>query len=122
MQNNSQGTGIKGEQIAQNFLLGLGYKIVHCNWRYKRLEVDIIAETENLVVFVEVKTRSSNRFGEPEEFVSARKQAFLIDAAHHYLLENNLDCEARFDVVAITLTNNNVTVKHLPGAFFPGIN
>lgn len=122
MQNNSQGIGIKGEQIAQKFLREKGYTIVHCNWRYKRLEVDIIAEAEGLVVFVEVKTRSSNRFGEPEEFVSARKQAFLIDAAHHYLLDNNHNCEARFDVVAVTINNNNVTVKHLPGAFFPGIN
>ena len=66
--------GVEGEQIAQNYLSNLGYKILETNWRFQKAEVDIIAKEHNYLVFVEVKCRSSNIFGDPQTFVSEKKQ------------------------------------------------
>ncbi|MCC6372610.1 MAG: YraN family protein [Bacteroidia bacterium] len=119
MQNNSQNFGKKGEEEARIHLIKLGYSIRETNWRYKKLEVDIIAEKQNTIVFVEVKTRSSSAFGEPELFVDKKKQGFLIAAAHHYLISNQINAEARFDIIALTGPAQNLCVKHLEGAFYP---
>jgi putative endonuclease len=121
MHNNSQNTGKEGEETAKNHLILIGYKILETNWRFKKLEIDIIARTEKTIVFVEVKARHTNSFGEPEVFVTKKKQAFLIAAANQYIQQNNLEMEARFDIIAITGANNKQTVKHLEGAFYPHI-
>lgn len=121
MHNNSQKLGKAGEDRAKQFLIELGYNILESNWRFKKLEVDLIAKTGQTIVFVEVKARYSDRFGEPEVFVTKTKQRFLVAAAQHYLNQNNIDLESRFDIIAITGANNNQTVKHLEGAFYPGI-
>ena len=71
------------------------------------------------MVFVEVKTRKSNTFGEPELFVTKQKQGFLITAANQYIVENNIELESRFDIIAVIQLNNNHTVKHLEAAFYP---
>ena len=119
MQNSSKKTGDEGEYIARAHLVKQGYAILEANWRYKKLEVDIIAKKDKCVVFVEVKTRKSDIFGEPEVFVTKQKQNFLIAAAGQYMIQNNLDLEARFDIIAILQNNNNHTVKHLEDAFYP---
>lgn len=119
MNNNSQKQGLEGEMAARSYLLEQGFELLETNWRYKKLEIDIIAKKGETLVFVEVKTRKSDTFGEPEAFVSRQKQGFLIAAANSYLSENNLDCESRFDIIAVTGFNNNYTVKHLEGAFYP---
>lgn len=121
MQNNSQIQGREGEAEAKKYLINNGYTILESNWRFKKLEVDLIASNHNVIAFVEVKTRKNNAFGEPEVFVDKQKQKFLITAAQHYLVANNIQLEARFDIIAIILHNNNKTVKHLPGAFYPKI-
>ena len=121
MQNNSQKYGQEGENHASNYLKRHGYEILERNWRFKKLEVDIIARKADLVAFVEVKTRKNSTFGEPEIFVTKKKQSFLIAAANQYLVERNLNVESRFDIIAISQLNNNETVNHLEGAFFPAV-
>jgi putative endonuclease len=119
MQNNSQKQGIEGEMLARNYLLKQGYNILELNWRYKKYEIDIIAKKDQSIVFVEVKTRKNNTFGEPELFVTKQKQNFLIAAASQYIIQNNIELESRFDIIAILQLNNNHTVKHLEAAFYP---
>jgi putative endonuclease len=73
--------GKQGEEIAQQHLSDKGYKILQCNWRFGSEEIDIIARKDNILVIVEVKTRQTNFFGEPEESVTKKKQKFLVRAA-----------------------------------------
>lgn len=108
--------GKQGEIIAQNFLEELGFKILDTNWRFEHKEIDIIALKNNEIVFVEVKARKNVNFGEPEEAVDEKKQNHLIEAAEAYLINNDLDYEARFDVISIV---NNTQIKHFPYAFYP---
>lgn len=119
MQIKSKNTGDKGELLARDYLLAQGYEIIECNWRYRRYELDIIAKIGQTMVFVEVKTRKNNIFGEPEVFVSKQKQKFMIAAANQYLIENNIGLEARFDIISVLSFNNNQSVKHLEAAFYP---
>ncbi|OJW81844.1 MAG: hypothetical protein BGO69_15205 [Bacteroidetes bacterium 46-16] len=112
-------TGIKGEQIAENFLLKKGYRILHCNWRFGRKEVDIIAEKDKVLVFVEVKTRSSYHFGYPEEAVNLKKQGFLKLAAEAFLETEPSYTYARFDTISILLERGSPTeVLHFEDAFY----
>ncbi len=119
LEKNSKQYGDEGEEEACRYLKSQGYQILERNWRFRKLEVDIIAQKAELMVFIEVKTRKNNIFGEPEIFVNNKKQSFLIAAAHQYLTEKNIDLESRFDIIAIVQLNNNQTVKHLEGAFYP---
>lgn len=119
MQNYSQKQGKAGEEVAKAHLLKNGYEILETNWRYRKYEVDIISKKDETIVFVEVKSRKSNTFGEPEIFVTRQKQNFLIAAANHYIITNDIDLESRFDIIAIVQFNNSQTVKHLEGAFYP---
>jgi putative endonuclease len=115
----SHNLGNEGEDIAKNHLLSQGYEILETNWRFKKYEIDIISKKDNLIVFVEVKSRSSDAFGEPEVFVSAKKQRFLISAAHQYILQNNIELESRFDVIAILVKQGDCFVNQIEGAFYP---
>jgi putative endonuclease len=117
VQNNSQKYGQEGEELAVAHLLSKGYKILERNWRFGKLEIDLIAKYGELVVFVEVKARKNLTFGEPEIFVSRRKQSYIITAANHYLITNDLDLESRFDIIAISRIDNENKINHLEGAF-----
>lgn len=77
-------SGKWGEEFATDWLTRNGYTILHKNWRFKRLEVDIIASRQGVLHFVEVKTRSSIAFGYPEESVSSKKLSHLLQAAEEY--------------------------------------
>ena len=118
MQNNSQIFGLEGEELAAGFLAEKGYQILERNYRFGRYEVDIIARHGDTIVFVEVKSRKNINFGEPEIFVSRRKQAFLFTAANHYLVVNDLELESRFDIVSVWRENKTKQIKHLEGAFY----
>lgn len=118
MPNNTQKGNI-GEEIAIDLLLKNGYSILERNWRHQHLEIDIIASINNILVVVEVKLRSSDFFGNPEEFVTKSKQKKLIKAADFYIKENNINCETRFDVVAIIQNSNQLIKEHFIGAFYP---
>jgi len=101
-------TGNKGENIAANYLLQHGYIIVNKNWRYKHLEVDIIASKKNKLHFIEVKTRTSERFGKPEESIGRDKMKNLKNAAEEYLYQHPEWKYIQFDVVAIMLQYDEV--------------
>ncbi len=109
--------GKEGEQIAVNYLKDLDYAIVETNWRFQKAEVDIIAKEHNYLVFVEVKCRSSNAFGEPQTFVSEKKQMLFKDAAEGYLELKDLDCEIRFDIISVILSSQKAKIEHFKDAF-----
>ena len=110
--------GIKGEEIASNFLLNKGYNILFRNWRYGNKEVDIIAAKNDIIVFVEVKTRSGDRYQFPEEAVNKKKQTLLKAAADGYTDQSNAKCNIRFDIVSVLLENDFVKeIVHFEEAF-----
>jgi len=107
-----------GEDIAFDFLVEKGYEIKERNWRFKKAEVDIIAKMENTLVAVEVKTRSTDYFGNPQDFIKQKKIKLLVKAVDEYVNRNDLDVEVRFDVIAIVKTGNEIKIEHLEDAFF----
>ncbi|TXK37186.1 YraN family protein [Pontibacter qinzhouensis] len=109
-------TGQAGEASAVRYLQEMGYQICCRNFRYKRAEVDVIAQKDGLLVFVEVKTRASDKFGFPEEAVGARKEALLLAAAEEYIYQTNWQHDIRFDIISITLAPTP-TVHHIKDAF-----
>lgn len=121
MQNNLHNLGKQGEEIAKTHLINTGYTILETNWRYKKYEIDIIAQKANTLAIVEVKARTGNAYGEPEDFVTKKKQQFLVTAAHNYLVKTNNIADCRFDIVSILIQNNTQTIKHIEGAFYPNV-
>lgn len=113
--------GKKGELIAAKYLQSIGYKIIETNWKASHTEVDIIAEHENQLVFVEVKTRSYDYYGSPEEFVDGKKQQNLTFAANRYMEKTEYEGEIRFDIIAIIMQNGTNKFNHIIDAFFPGL-
>jgi putative endonuclease len=109
--------GNYGEQLAAEFLAEAGYEILARNFRYKHAEIDIIARKEGLLVFVEVKLRSSKFFGVPEEFVGPEKEEKIREAAEHYMEEKNWQEDIRFDIIAI-LTKPEIEIAHFQDAFY----
>lgn len=103
--------GQHGEDAAVALLLQQGYRVLCRNWRYKNLEVDIIAEDHGILVFVEVKTRSTTAFGMPDEFVDRVKQSRLIRAANQYIAANRYGGEIRFDVVSVLYSAREGTYR-----------
>lgn len=110
--------GEKGEQIAVNFLRSKGYNILQRNYRAKKSEIDIICRDGEILVFVEVKARTSVKFGNPEEFVSAAKEAKVIEGAEIYIVENNWNGAVRFDIISILMQMDIIEVKHFKDAFY----
>jgi putative endonuclease len=111
--------GATGEKLAAALLTKKGYSILAENWRSGRNELDIVARIADTVVFVEVKTRSTAFFGNPSEAVSVAKQKRIIQAANDYLEQNELDLEARFDVVSVVSSGDNLSIDHMEDAFYP---
>ena len=110
--------GIKGEQIACDFLLEKGYKILAKNYRFQKAEIDIIAQKDDVLAVVEVKTRTSAYFGNPQDFVTKKKILLLLKATNHYIDKNDLDLEIRFDIIAILIKNGKTSIEHLEEAFY----
>jgi len=112
--------GKRGEDIAKEYLENLGYRILKMNWRYGRAEVDVIANQGGTIIFVEVKTRSSIDYGEPEDFVSSKKERQLEYASSAYIEMNHHEGEIRFDVIAIVFENRHLyKINHIEDAFWP---
>ena len=111
--------GKKGEELAQNYLRKKDYQIVKTNWRFGKNEIDIIAIDDKTLIIAEVKTRRNRFFGEPEVFVTKTKQRFLIKAANAYIMQNNIDLETRFDIVAIVINQDMTEIHHIKNAFYP---
>ncbi|MFN8283924.1 MAG: YraN family protein [Chitinophagales bacterium] len=107
--------GKKGENLAKEYLLNKQYLILHENWRYKRSEIDLIAQDGKIIVFVEVKSRKTNHFGHPEAFVTKHKIKKMQEAAAAYIEQFNWQGELRFDVISI---ENNKDITHFEDAFY----
>jgi putative endonuclease len=120
--NETQKTGGEGEAEAVKYLRSIGYEILEKNWRHGNQEIDIIAKDKFYLVIAEVKTRTSNMFGEPEVFVNRQKQRNLIKAANAYLEKKNLMLESRFDILSVMKTGDKYKVNHIKNAFYPILN
>jgi len=120
----SRDIGALGEKIAAEYLTGLGYMIRERNFRSREGEVDIIAEKDDFLVFIEVRTRTSNSYGTPEESVTTQKKERLIALAEAYIEDrDNLPSSWRIDVVAIELgLNRKVSrLEIIENAISPGL-
>ena len=112
--------GRKGESLAKAHLENAGYEILDENWTHGKLEIDLIAYKDKMMIFAEVKTRTGNYFGEPEDFVDGRKQKLLVEAADEYIYLMDHQGEVRFDIIAILFDKQkNYTLKHIEDAFWP---
>lgn len=109
--------GKKGEEMAVAHLLTKGYKIVARNFIFQKAEVDIIARKDNILAVVEVKTRSTPDFGDPQDFVKKRQINQLVKAIDYFVNEHNLDVEVRFDIIAIIQNKSGTRLEHLEDAF-----
>ena len=110
-----------GEELAVKHLKKKGIRILHTNWTYQHKEIDIIAEDDDFLIMVEVKTRNINFVESPEEMIPKRKQKALIDAAESFVLIHDIDKETRFDVILVVLENKKATIEHIEDAFYPGV-
>jgi len=111
--------GNLGEELAVNYLVGKGYEILERNWRNIHKEIDIIAKNGRFLVIVEVKTRRTDEYGEPDIAVTRKKQRLLISAANSYIFRNHLDVETRFDIISIIFKNGVPVIDHIEDAFLP---
>lgn len=104
MSNDRQRLGRRGEEVARRHLQARGYRILEANYRTREGEIDLVAEHEGALVFVEVRTRTGNAIGSPEESVTAVKRGHPVAAAQEYLQEHRAeDRDWRIDLVAIEL-------------------
>lgn len=110
--------GKKGEDLAVDFLLKNDYTIVERNYRFEKAEVDIIAKKKDILAIVEVKTRSSADFGNPQDFVKPKQIKNLVKAVDQYVNVNNLDVDVRFDIIAIIKNGTQYQIEHLEDAFY----
>ncbi|WP_262732346.1 YraN family protein [Gaetbulibacter sp. NE] len=110
--------GKKGEQLAVDFLLQNHYEIVERNYRFDKAEVDIIAQKEDILAIIEVKTRSTTDFGNPQDFVKPKQIKNLVKAVDEYVTVNGLEVEVRFDIIAIVKNEKDYMIEHLENAFF----
>ncbi|MGC1240535.1 MAG: YraN family protein [Chryseosolibacter sp.] len=94
-------TGSIGENLAAEFLVNKGFRVVARNYRWKKAEIDLIVQRENWLIFVEVKTRSSNAFGEPESFVTDQQTRLIYSAAEEYIFTTDWRGHIRFDIVSV---------------------
>ena len=118
MVNLRQILGSQGEATAARFLKRKGYTIIKKNYRCSYGEIDLIAQDGDTLVFVEVKTRTSQDFGGPAAAVNFRKQVQISKTAHNFLTELNSDTDARFDVVSILMEKNKERqIDHITNAF-----
>ena len=107
-----------GEELAVEFLRKNGYEILETNWTFQKAEIDIIAQKENILAVVEVKTRSSLEFGLPQDFVKPKKIQLLVKAINEYVVSNDLDIEVRFDIIAVHKEDKSFAIEHLKDAFY----
>lgn len=110
--------GKKGEELAVEILEKNGYEILETNWVFDKAEIDIIAQKSEILAVVEVKTRSSIEFGLPQDFVKPKKIKLLLKAIDEYVVQNDLDVEVRFDIIAIHKEGENFNIEHIEEAFY----
>ena len=116
----SHNLGKKGEDLAADYLIKAGYRILFRNWKWGKHEIDLIAENKDFIVFAEVKTRTDDYQMHPVTAVTTEKQKSIIYAADGYLQKFNINNkEGRFDVIVIIKTGESFQIDHIEGAFYP---
>lgn len=110
--------GKHGEELAVKHLISKGYQILERNWRSGHKEIDIIALKGDTLAVVEVKTRKSEDYGDPDIAVGAYKQQMLVNAADAYVRYKNLNVEVRFDIISIILNTMEQKIEHIEDAFY----
>lgn len=116
---NTKEFGAKGEELAVQFLKNKNYIIKERNWQFGHLEIDIIAEYQDTIIFIEVKSRSGTYFEQPFQAVTLKKQKLIIKAANAYIDKHEIDLEARFDIMSIVFENGKNHIDHIKDAFYP---
>ena len=114
--------GSKGECLAEEYLNNIGYDTICRNWRCSKGEIDLIVSDNQSIVFVEVKTRSSDCWGNPETAVSASKIKRIVDAADLFITESDIDLDIRFDIISIIMRRDKSQIYHIEDAFLAPIN
>ncbi|WP_035669163.1 YraN family protein [Flavobacterium sp. 83] len=110
--------GKLGEEIAVEYLQKDGYIILETNWTFQKAEIDILAQKENILAVIEVKTRSSIEFGLPQDFVKPKKIQLLVKAVDAYVSKKDIDVNVRFDIIAIHKEGKSFVIEHLIEAFY----
>ena len=110
--------GKLGEQLAVDYLSRNGFAILERNFIFNKAELDIIAQREEKIIVVEVKTRNSAFFGDPQDFVTKAKIKLMVKAANEYVITNNIDMEVRFDIIAILKNQHIEKIEHFENAFY----
>jgi putative endonuclease len=110
--------GKEGEKIAEEFLLKKGYQIRHKNYRYLKSEIDIIALKEDVLAIIEVRARSNDQIIAIADTITKKKIKLLVQGANHYVTENELDVDVRFDVITILKNKSIFKIEHLESAFY----
>ncbi|MGB5553176.1 MAG: YraN family protein [Flavobacteriaceae bacterium] len=110
--------GKEGEQLAVDFLSRKGYAINYRNYRFLKAEIDIIAQKENVLAIVEVRARSNDQIIPIADTITQKKIKLLVMAADHYVTENELDVDVRFDVITILKNRKIFKIEHLTDAFY----
>ncbi|WP_405379872.1 YraN family protein [Maribacter sp. LLG6340-A2] len=110
--------GKEGEQIAVDYLTQKGYHIVYRNYRYLQAEIDIIAKKEDDLAIIEVRSRRSDYIESIAETVTPKKIKLLVMAANHYVTDNDLDVNVRFDIITILKNKKRFELEHLEAAFY----
>ena len=110
--------GKQGEALAARYLEQQGYQILARNYRYRRAEIDLIAQREGCLVFVEVKARSSVAYGFPEEAVDETKTELILSAADYFVEEQTWEGDVRFDIIAVVFGQGRPRLQHFEDAFY----
>ena len=112
--------GKQGEQLAKAFLEAADYEILEENWTFGKSEIDLIAYKDQKIIFVEVKTRRSNNYGDPEDFVLMPKKQQMTRAADEYIHLMSHQGEVRFDIISILFNHQREPLlNHIEDAFWP---
>lgn len=108
-----------GEMVAARYLIQQGYSLLETDYRVGHKDIDIVARKDGVTVFVEVKTRSSDRFGTPEEAVDREKIRFLLSAANVYIQQKGVMGPIRFDVIAVVGSEEPFSITHFTDVINP---
>ena len=115
----SHNLGKKGEDLAADHMKKAGFKILFRNWKWGKHEIDIIAENDDFIVFVEVKTRNQDFQMHPLTAITPDKQKSIIRAASGYLQKLKIDKESRFDIITVIKSGDSYQIDHMENAFYP---
>ena len=111
-------TGKAGESVSAKWLKEQGFEVLNVNWRYSYFEIDLVTKKDDVIHFIEVKTRRTLKYGFPEESVSKKKFAALQNAAEQWLFLNTGHKRIQFDIVAIVVGNDGVEIKLIEDVHF----